>query len=221
MRSLFHLLLGVIATAFLFCLLPLAQSLKAPLDERVTLSLVHPMARIELPPPEPPPPDEPVPETREPLQLPALEAPPPPPQARQQVAVPDQLPFHLDLLRPDVAGAIQVGFALAEVPMAVPLDVGIYELAQVEVAPVYQAGPLPSYPRTAPRLREAVTVSLKFVVDETGGVQDPLVHETSRPVDQRVKSACLKAVAQWRFSPALMKGKPVSVYVIAPFTFEP
>ena len=65
------------------------------------------------------------------------------------------------------------------------------------------------------------SLRVKFVVDEAGLVRDPVVLERGPGTGSDFDQACLEAVRRWRFRPGTLRGRPVPVYVIAPFSFEP
>lgn len=57
-------------------------------------------------------------------------------------------------------------------------------------------------------------VTLEFVVDATG--KPTLITSASSSVDAGLLAAVSAAVAQWRFAPALVEGKPVARKVVLP-----
>jgi TonB family protein len=110
----------------------------------------------------------------------------------------------------------------SEPPPPPPVDTTrIYPNATSDVDALARkiSGNSPSYPVDhAPRLRsgERVSVTVRFVVDETGGVDDVRVVESGGPaVDQVVVSA----IRGWRFRPATKRGVPVKVEVTFKQTF--
>ncbi|BDX07317.1 energy transducer TonB [Planctobacterium marinum] len=65
----------------------------------------------------------------------------------------------------------------------------------------------PKYPRLAAKKGQEGWVRLSFVIDEQGNVIDPIVHDSSGV--ERFEKAALKAVKDWKYSPAMVDGKPV------------
>jgi periplasmic protein TonB len=59
-------------------------------------------------------------------------------------------------------------------------------------------------------------VTLSFLVDEKGVVQEAVVQKSSHP---DLEEPALKAVKQWRFKPARKDGSPVSIRVSIPIKF--
>lgn len=76
----------------------------------------------------------------------------------------------------------------------------------------------PRYPATAQIARVEGVVVLDAVIDATGRVTDVRVVRSIRLLDQ----AAIDAVRQWRFTPTLLNGEPVSILltVTARFTLQ-
>jgi protein TonB len=60
-------------------------------------------------------------------------------------------------------------------------------------------------------------VTVRFLVDEKGSVQDATVEKSSH---HELDESALKAVRKWRFKPATRDGNPVAVHVSIPIKFE-
>lgn len=77
----------------------------------------------------------------------------------------------------------------------------------------------PRYPLTAQAARKEGVVVLDAVIDVTGRVTDVRVTHSIALLDQ----AAVDAVRQWRFTPTLLNGKPVSILltVTVRFTLGP
>ena len=60
-------------------------------------------------------------------------------------------------------------------------------------------------------------VTLVFVLNEEGRVEDPRVENASRP---EFEKAALEAVRRWRFRPGEKDGKPVRTYIKQPLRFR-
>jgi TonB family protein len=107
-------------------------------------------------------------------------------------------------------------------PTPEPVDVTrVYENTPAEVDTLAKklSGSSPSYPTDrAGRLKsgQRVSVLVKFVVSETGDVQDVSVVESGgRAVDDVV----IAALRSWKFQPAVKRGTPVKVNVTFRQTF--
>lgn len=75
----------------------------------------------------------------------------------------------------------------------------------------------PDYPRALRRSGTEGEVELVFLVDMAGNVVEPRV--TSSTHDEFAEAA-LRAIAQWRFNPALINGRPSNSYVTQSITFK-
>jgi TonB family protein len=94
----------------------------------------------------------------------------------------------------------------------------VYEASQVDVAPRKLSGGAAAYPRGAPKLKGAVTVSGVALVTEAGDVADVRITESGGSV---VDGAVVNAVRNWKFSPGVKKGVKVKVRVPFRQTFLP
>jgi protein TonB len=104
-------------------------------------------------------------------------------------------------------GGLEVG-----VPVEPPRRVGGDVVAPVAI--VRQA---PLYPELARRMRLEGVVVVEAVIDEHGNVVDarPL-----RLLGFGCTEAALTAVRSWRYRPATLNGRPVSVFLTVTVTFE-
>jgi TonB family protein len=111
--------------------------------------------------------------------------------------------------------------AESRAPSPPPVDTSrVYEnrLGKVDRLARRTSGTSPSYPDRAPRLRsgERVSVTLSFVITETGGVEDlKVVGSAGKLIDDVV----VRAVETWRYEPAEIRGTPVRVRVLFKQTF--
>lgn len=80
----------------------------------------------------------------------------------------------------------------------------------------FQAAPL--YPSELRGKKLEGVVTLIFVVDETGKVQNPRVEKSTHPAFEK---PALEAIRQWRFEPALRGGKRVASPVRIGIRFQP
>ena len=92
-------------------------------------------------------------------------------------------------------------------PDFVPYEQGPEPLKQVR----------PKYPELATLAGLEGTVWVKLWIDESGNVLKANVFRSDAEI---FNEAAVQAAMQWRFKPALMKGKPVGVWVSIPFRFK-
>ncbi|MCP3097863.1 TonB family protein [Myxococcus sp. K15C18031901] len=97
---------------------------------------------------------------------------------------------------------------------------GPVQLPEHAKAPVELAGNLqPEFPQEARAAGREGLVVLKLVVTERGEVREVTVMRGEEPF----ASAALRAVRTWRYQPAMLDGRPISVYrvVKVPFRLRP
>jgi len=122
----------------------------------------------------------------------------------------------------------RVEAALREIPKATPTPpppavdparIYLNTAADVDTLAKKVMGGTASYPSNAPRLKsgDAVSVSVSFVVDENGDVDDPKVLESAGAV---IDDAVIKAIRKWKYSPALKQGVKVKVKIAFKQTFR-
>lgn len=192
------LLGAALLTLAVFLVLPLTQMVSARREAVLAVRSAE-LAPVDQPPEAealPPPP-------------PADEAPPEPPPSLAEAAPPLSLNVSLDVAFGSggvLAGAVnwlqeaatQVGGADA------------FSAADLERHPEMLAAVPPNYPESLRRARVEGTVTLAFVVDETGRVQDPRVESSTRP---EFEAPALEALRKWRFKPGYKDGQPVRAYL--------
>lgn len=110
--------------------------------------------------------------------------------------------------------------ALADATAALVGDVGatVMDEDAVQVAPVPVSRTPPTFPARARSLDQSGAVTLSFVVDVDGSVQDVYVVESEPP--GVFDEAALDAVDSWRFEPGRHEGAPVAVRVRQTLHFE-
>jgi protein TonB len=91
-------------------------------------------------------------------------------------------------------------------------------ILRVDRIPSKIAGAPPRYPAWARRAGLEATVTLRFVVTAEGAVQDINIHNLEG--DERFGDEAVKAVAAWRFEPALKAGKRVACWCFQKVSFK-
>jgi protein TonB len=193
-------------TALLFAILPFAHRIARP---EGGIELV-PTTAAELPPPEkeetPPPPAE---DNRPP------EAKPEPQLAETQ----QQIPLSADLEIAAGAGGTLAGFGenLRALTTAEVATQDAFDVSDLEKRPEAVSQVAPAYPAELRKAKIEGVVTLVFVLNETGRVEDPRVENSSRP---EFEKPALEAIRKWRFRPGEKDGQPVRSYVRIPMRFR-
>jgi protein TonB len=204
----FHVALvvaGALAlTVAFFLVLPLMQTIASRSDTDLRVQTVD-VADV---PPPPPPPEEPPPEEEPPEEPPELmeEAPP------------------LDLSQLELAldPGFNEGWMTGD--FAVKLNAAasgdgevdaLFSMADLDQKPrvIYQPSPTLN---AKMRKKAPGKVTVIFVVDERGRVENPIVRQSSDPIFER---AALAAVKQWKFEPGKRNGRPVQFRMLVPVIF--
>lgn len=110
--------------------------------------------------------------------------------------------------------------ALADATAALVGSVGAVVMNEdaVQVAPVATERSPPTFPARARSLDQSGSVTLSFVVDVDGSVQDVSVVASTPP--GVFDAAAVDAVEGWRFEPGRHEGSPVAVRVRQTLVFE-
>jgi protein TonB len=193
-------------TALLFGTLPFAHRIAKP-DRGLELVTA---TTTDLPPPakeeEPPPVME---EVKPP------DAPPDP----VLTEAPQQIPISADLEIALGSGGTLAGFGEVHSSAAVVEKVqdAAFDVAELEKRPEPISQPAPTYPAELKKAKIEGVVTLVFVLNEDGRVEDPRVENASRP---EFEKPALEAVRKWRFRPGEKDGKPVRTYIKQPLRFR-
>jgi protein TonB len=195
---------GVGITAILFGFIPFAHRVAKPertLELVKTSAVAAPDVVEETPPP---PPD--------------AEKPPEAPPEPQLVETPQSVPLNADL---DVAvgtGGGLAGFGeIRSLAAAETTTDETFDVADLEKRPEPVSQVAPTYPAELRKAKIEGLVTLVFVLDETGRVEDPRVENSSRP---EFEKPALEAIRKWRFSPGLKDGQAVRTYIRVPLRFR-
>jgi protein TonB len=192
-------------TLLFFLVLPLMQSLQQPPD---TDLIVQAMDTAVLEAPPPPVEEEPEEEPEQEEEPPELieEAPP------------------LDLSQLELALNPTFADGLAEGDFAVKLNSTIGEAGNVDS--LFSITDLDQKPRVmfqpspvlTPEIRKKApgSVSIVFVVDQQGKVENPVVQHSTDPAFEK---PALAAVKQWKFEAGRRDGQPVRFRMRVPITF--
>lgn len=204
---------GVLVPAFLagalalgvFLVLPLTQMISSGVRQELTLVRID-TTQIQAPetePDEPPPP----PEEEKPAE------PPPPPLADNPP--PMQLNVSLDVAVGS-GGALAMGLGgLSGADAGAALDA--FDVSDLEKRPEVISQVSPVYPPELRKARIEGTVTLVFVLNEEGRVEDPRVETSSRA---EFEKPALDAVRRWRFKPGMKDGAAVKTFMRLPLRFR-
>lgn len=192
-------------TALLFGVIPFAHRINKP---ETTMELVKTSA-VDLPPPAEENTPPPVEEEKKP------EAEPEPELTEAQ---PQQIPISADL---EVAtgsggGVMNVG-EIRSLTAAETVQEDAFDVADLEKRPEPVSQVAPAYPAELRKAKVEGVVTLVFVLDETGRVEEPRVENSTRP---EFEKPALDAIRKWRFSPGLKDGQPVRTYIRIPMRFR-
>ncbi len=114
------------------------------------------------------------------------------------------------------SGVGDLAFDVPEFDIDVGLDLGGGIAIARELTPLVRVPPV--YPPRALQNEIEGYVTMRFIVTETGSVEDPEVIRSEPPgVFDR---AATRAVLRWKFQPHIRDGKPVRVYAINTIQFE-
>lgn len=203
-------LASLACTLALFMAVPLLETLRT-LNVSPTLT-VREMPEVVEPPPPPPPvslPDSSPPaEAAEDVIPVELSLPPPPPL----------LPAAPAMSMPAVFTPSEWTTDPLRVQPLAPPGPQVFDIGQIDQAPVPRSQLRPLYPPRARLHRVEGWVDLEFVVTAEGGVRDVRVTGAS-PEDTFDRSA-VQAASRWRFTPGRHQNQPVPVRVRQRITFE-
>jgi protein TonB len=199
------IIFGVGFTAVLFGFIPFAHRIARPersLELRTT-------SAVELPPPveeeiAPPPPEAEKPP----------EAAPEPQLAETQ----QQIPLSADLEVALGSGGALAGFGeIRSLTAAEAVQEDTFDVAELEKRPEAVSQVAPTYPEALRKAKVEGVVTLIFVLDETGKVEDPRVENSTR---SEFEKPALDAIRKWRFSPGQKDGQAVRTYIRVPLRFR-
>jgi periplasmic protein TonB len=201
---------GLALTFGLFLVLPLLESITSTAQTDMIVQGVN----TALPPPPPPPVEEQKEEEK------VEEEPPPPPKLAEETPPLDLSQLEL-ALNPGTGGGAGGDFEV-RLPVGGGSGQGdgadvdqLFSMSDLDQKPrvIYQPSP-----QTSSQLQKLApgTVTIVFVVDQRGRVENPLVQSSSNPA---FEAPALAAVKQWKFEPGKRNGEPVRFRMRVPITF--
>jgi protein TonB len=193
-------------TALLFGILPFTHIVAKP---GRTLEL-RKAGTADLPPP-----------VEEELIAPPPEAEKPPELAKDPQladAAPSQVPLSADLEVAMGAGGALAGFGAVAAPARVEaVAQDTFDVTELEKRPEAVSQVAPAYPRALHKAKIEGQVTLVFVLNEEGRVEDPRVENSTRP---EFEVPALEAIRKWRFKPGMKEGQPVRTFIRIPMKFQ-
>jgi protein TonB len=197
---------SALATIGLFGFLPFAHQVAKP-DRSLELRKI---SAADLPPPvqdETPPP--PVAEEDKPPEA------APEPQLTQTA---ESIPLTANLEVATGSGGGMIGYGeLRSLTAAQPVQEDVFDVADLEKRPEAVSQIPPTYPSELRKAKIEGMVTLVFVLNEEGRVEDARVENSSRP---EFEKPALDAIRKWRFRPGMKDGQPVRTYIRLPMRFR-
>lgn len=196
---------AVLLSLAVFLVLPLTQMVSSGLKRELLVRKVSD-AQLEAPKEEnepPPPPEE------------RVEEPPPPPSLSD---TPPPMNLSVDLDFAAGAGGALAGFgAFTGAADSAGGALDTFDVSELEKKPEVISSVPPQYPAELRKAKVEGAVTLVFVLDETGRVEDLRVENSSRP---EFEKPALDAVRRWKFRPGMKDGQAVRTYMKLPIRFR-
>jgi periplasmic protein TonB len=198
---------SVVLTAVLFGVLPFAHHVatpKRPLELfKTDLAELPPdVKKVEEPPPT---------EAEKPPEM----APPP-----QLADAPQQMNLNANLDVAEGGGGFLKGFGNSDIHALTavqPIQEQAFDVGDLDKRPVPISQVSPAYPSALKKAKIPGSVTLVFLLNEEGRVEDARVENSTRP---EFEKPALDAVRRWRFQPGMKDGKPVRTYIRVPIRFS-
>lgn len=197
--------IGAGLAGLLFCILPFSHLVNKPTS---TVEL-RKAGSVETPPElendAPPPKDE-------------IDKPPDAPPPPQLADAPQQIAITADLEVAAGSGGALAGFGEIRSLTAVETtQQDAFDVSELEKRPEAVAQVPPQYPSELRKAKVEGVVTVAFVLNEEGRVEDPRVENSSRV---EFEKPALDAIKKWRFRPGMKEGKPVRSFVRIPIRFR-
>ena len=195
--------LGFVITVVLFVSLTLTQIWSDPTNNNKD----DQNSSVQIQPPPPPPPEVPdPPEEQEKEEEIEME------KETQQLSL-DQINM---VLNAGDGGMSSNGVSVQVFDIADNFDDMVFEISDLDQAPVPLVRIAPVYPPELKRNRVQGTVNVVFIVDELGNVKRPSIEKSS---NREFNENALKAVRQWKFEPGEKDNRKVKTRVRLPLSF--
>jgi protein TonB len=185
-------------TAIIFCIIPFSHIVNKPGH---TFEIVKSSA-VDLPPP-----------AEEQAQAP----PPEPEKKKEKEAEPQlaetqqQIPLSADLEIAMGSGGALAGFGeIHALTAAQAIQDETFDVSELEKKPEPISQVAPAYPAELRKAKIEGSVTLVFVLNEDGHVEEPRIENSSRP---EFEKPALDAIRKWRFRPGMKDGKAVRSYI--------
>ena len=192
-------------TVAIFCILPFSHLVNKPtrtVELRKTAVAELPPEKEELPPP-------PQSEAEKPPEAPVQ------PQLTESV---QQIPLSADLEVAAGSGGALAGFGeIRSLSAETAIQQDAFDVSELQQRPEAISQVPPAYPPELRKARIEGSVTLIFVLNEQGRVEDPRVENSTR---SEFEKPALDAIRKWRFRPGVKDGQPVRSYVRMPMKFR-
>jgi len=161
------------------------------------------------PKPEPKPKPEPLVQQQQAETAPAIIEAPPPAPAEPEETTPAEIEQQPEPITEPIA---------AQPTEAPPLETVMTEVVPPRVDAYQHNNPPPKYPRLSKRLREEGTVLVQLLINKNGTVNEVEIKVSSGY--PRLDKAAMKAVKQWRYTPASQGNKTIAYRYEQPVHFS-
>ena len=142
------------------------------------------------------------------------DAPPEP----QLADTPQQIPITADLDVAAGSGGALAGFGEVRALTATQsIQDETFDVSELEKKPEAISQVAPVYPGELRKAKIEGSVTLVFILNEDGRVEEPRVENSSQP---EFEKPALEAIRKWRFRPGKKAGQAVRTYVRIPMRFR-
>ena len=206
------ILFGVVVTSLLFMGLPLLTQIQRPHSNS------EEGAHILISNTKPPPPPEPERDKKEPEKPKKKEV---KKTTNKKVATAPKIKIpSFSMPGAAISGSINIGLVeKKDFNIDSSLRATAFKLTEVDQKPKILRYIDPQYPFLARRKNIEGVVVLLIVIDEDGYVQEPEI-DSADPEGEGFEEEALKAIARYKYQPAIIDGEPVACLAIQPITFN-